>query len=65
MFNDIKSFALSLWTRVLVSKEEGQAMVEYGLILALVSVVAIATLAIIGTDVKGAFESIVTELEAA
>ena len=65
MFNDIKSFALSLWTRVLVSKEEEQAMVEYGLILALVSVVAIATLAIIGTDVKGAFESIVTELEAA
>jgi pilus assembly protein Flp/PilA len=65
MLNDIKSFALSLWTRVLVSKEEGQAMVEYGLILALVSVVAIATLAIIGTDVKGAFESIVTELEAA
>jgi pilus assembly protein Flp/PilA len=65
MFNDIKSFATSLWTRVLVGGEEGQAMVEYGLILALVSVVAIATLAIIGTDVKGAFESIVTELEAA
>jgi pilus assembly protein Flp/PilA len=65
MFNDIKSFATSLWTRVLVSREEGQAMVEYGLILALVSVVAIATLAIIGEDVKGAFESIVNELAAA
>jgi len=64
MFNDIKSFATSLWTRVLVSREDGQAMVEYGLILALVSVVAIATLAIIGEDVKGAFESIVNELAA-
>jgi pilus assembly protein Flp/PilA len=65
MFNDIKSFAISLWGRVLVAREEGQAMVEYGLILALVSVVAIATLAIIGEDVTGAFQSIVDELAAA
>jgi pilus assembly protein Flp/PilA len=65
MFNDIKSFATSLWARVLVTGEEGQAMVEYGLILALVSVVAIAALAAIGVNVNGAFEAIVTELEAA
>ena len=65
MFNDIKSFATSLWARVLVTGEEGQAMVEYGLILALVSVVAIAALAAIGVNVDGAFKAIVTELEAA
>jgi pilus assembly protein Flp/PilA len=50
---------------VLVAGEEGQAMVEYGLILALVSVVAIAALAAIGVNVDGAFKAIVTELEAA
>jgi len=33
--------------------EEGQALVEYALILALVSVVAIVTLQLIGTNVTG------------
>jgi len=65
MFNDIKGFAASLWTRVLVRGEEGQAMVEYGLILALISVVAIAALAAIGVNVTAAFNTVVTELEAA
>jgi pilus assembly protein Flp/PilA len=65
MFNDIKGFAASLWTRVLVRGEEGQAMVEYGLILALISVVAIGALAAVGANVEGAFNTIVTELEAA
>jgi len=41
--------------------EEGQAMVEYALILALVSVIAVGTLATLGTDVDGAFQSIVDE----
>jgi pilus assembly protein Flp/PilA len=40
------------------SREDGQAMVEYALILGLVSVVAIAALTLIGTDVKLIFESI-------
>jgi len=62
MLNDIKSFALSLWTRVLVSKEEGQAMVEYGLILALISVVAIVALALIGTEINKVFEKVGEEL---
>jgi pilus assembly protein Flp/PilA len=65
MFNDIKSFATSLWARVLVGGEEGQAMVEYGLILALISVVAIGALALIGTNVEAVFTDVVTELEAA
>jgi len=45
--------------------EDGQAMVEYGLILALVSVVAIGILATVGTDVKAVFQSIATSLGAA
>jgi Flp pilus assembly pilin Flp len=35
------------------NREEGQALVEYALILALVSVVAIGTLTAIGTGVDG------------
>jgi pilus assembly protein Flp/PilA len=45
--------------------EDGQAMVEYGLILALVSVVAIGILATVGTDVQAVFQSIATSLGAA
>jgi len=43
--------------------ENGQGMVEYGLILALISVVVIALLASIGTSLKGKFNTIDTELK--
>jgi pilus assembly protein Flp/PilA len=39
-------------------KEDGQAMVEYALILALVSVVSILALTAIGTNVNAIFEAI-------
>ena len=45
-------------------REEGQAMVEYALILALVSVVSIAALTLIGTSVRGIFEAIEAALTA-
>jgi pilus assembly protein Flp/PilA len=45
--------------------EEGQAMVEYGLILALVSVVAIVALKLVGTDVTAVFNSVAASLGAA
>jgi pilus assembly protein Flp/PilA len=37
--------------RALQEREEGQAMVEYALILALVSVAAVITLGLVGTEV--------------
>ena len=37
----------------LQNREEGQAMVEYALILSLVSIAAIGILTIVGTDIKG------------
>ena len=46
-------------------REEGQAMVEYALILALVSVVAIGTLTLIGTGVDTIFGQIVSALTGA
>lgn len=48
--------------RNLRDREEGQGLVEYGLILALISVVVVGTLATIGTDVKGVFEDVIEEL---
>ncbi|KJS21767.1 MAG: hypothetical protein VR72_08915 [Clostridiaceae bacterium BRH_c20a] len=40
------------------NEEEGQGMVEYGLIIALISVVAILTLTNIGTELLGKFEKV-------
>ena len=39
-------------------EEAGQTLVEYGLILALISIVAIAALTTIGTNVKSVFTSV-------
>ena len=44
------------------AREDGQAMVEYGLILGLVSVVAVGTLTIIGTDIGTIFTNVVTAM---
>lgn len=43
-------------------REEGQAMAEYGIILALIAVVVIGTVAVLGGQIKSAFDSIVTGL---
>ncbi|MCC6237123.1 MAG: Flp family type IVb pilin [Dehalococcoidia bacterium] len=44
------------------SREEGQAMAEYGLILALIAVVAIAALTTLGTGVSAKFGSVSAKL---
>ena len=62
MWNKLNHFALSLVTRVQLMKEDGQALVEYSLILALISVVAIAALVIVGEDVEKVFTKIGEEL---
>jgi pilus assembly protein Flp/PilA len=46
----------------LLDKESGQGMVEYSLILALVSVVAIGTMTTLGSNVKSIFTSTSTAL---
>lgn len=55
-------FLQGLVGRIDVRDEDGQTMVEYSLILALVSVVAIAILTAVGLDVIGVFTDVSTAL---
>ena len=43
-------------------REEGQAMVEYALILSLVSIAAVATLTPLGTAIAGLFTTVAGSL---
>jgi pilus assembly protein Flp/PilA len=43
-------------------REEGQGLVEYALILSLVSIVSIGLLTIVGTDVKAVLQDVVDAL---
>ena len=48
-----------------LKREEGQALVEYALILGLISVVAIALLTAVGTDVSQILSKVSTALASA
>ena len=48
----------SMFQAWLATREEGQGLVEYALILVLVSIVVIAALLIIGTNVNDVFNQI-------
>ena len=43
-------------------REDGQALVEYALILSLVSVAAVAALGVLGVGIDGILDSIATDL---
>ena len=46
----------------IANEEEGQGMVEYALIIALIAIVVMAALGPVGTAIKGKFEQIGTAL---
>jgi pilus assembly protein Flp/PilA len=43
-----------------LEREDGQALVEYALIISLIAVVAIAAVTLVGTNVKGLLSNIAT-----
>jgi Flp pilus assembly pilin Flp len=62
MWSNLNCFVQALVARLQVQREEGQALVEYTLILALVSIVAIALLTSIGTDIVAKLQVVVNAL---
>jgi pilus assembly protein Flp/PilA len=56
------SMRLYTWFTSLRDREEGQALVEYALILALVSIAAILALEALGTNVTARLQEIADEL---
>ena len=56
---------LHLWLASLRDREEGQALVEYALILGLVSIVAIGALDALGANVTARLQDVADELEIA
>ncbi|MDX9870867.1 MAG: Flp family type IVb pilin [Clostridia bacterium] len=46
----------------LLTEEKGQGLAEYGLILALISLAAIATMGPLGTQIKTIFDNVRVEL---
>ena len=55
---------LLLATRNFLSEEEGASAVEYGLLVALISAVIVATVATLGTRIHTAFISVCSALGA-
>jgi Flp pilus assembly pilin Flp len=58
MLNQLKQFATSLFARVAVVREEGQALVEYALIIALVGVAAVIALGVLSGDINALLEEV-------
>jgi pilus assembly protein Flp/PilA len=54
---------LITWVKDNYKKQEGQTMAEYGLILALIAVVVIATLTLIGTGIDGKLQEVLKGLK--
>jgi len=53
------------WVKDNIKREEGQAMAEYGIILALIAAVVIGLVAILGTDIKAALTTVTNALRGA
>jgi pilus assembly protein Flp/PilA len=57
MLNNLIAYLTMVFTDV-KEREEGQGLVEYALILVLVSVVSITALTLLGTTISGVFDTI-------
>jgi pilus assembly protein Flp/PilA len=62
MWNELSSIVRSLLARVDVRSEQGQGLVEYALILSLVSIATIVILTALGGKIGVVFSSITTAL---
>ena len=61
----ISNFIAGLMARMTSNNEEGQTLVEYGLIIALLSIAAIVILGLLGTEVVDVFNTVKNSLSSA
>lgn len=56
----LRSLAICAWTRAvaMLSDDEGATLVEYGLLVALIAVVAMAALSVLGVRINAMFCSV-------
>lgn len=50
------------WVKDNMKREEGQAMAEYGLILALIAVVVALVMVTLGSQIKSTINSVISQL---
>jgi pilus assembly protein Flp/PilA len=62
MFIGLTTLVQSLLARMAVRDENGQALVEYGLLVGLIAVVCIAAITLLGTQIQGFFNTITAAL---
>ena len=60
--NQMFASLLFNWIKDNIKREEGQAMAEYGIILALIAAIVIGTLVVLGTKVLNALNTVVNAL---
>lgn len=51
------------WVRTNLKREEGQTMAEYGLILAVIAIVVVATLVTLGTSLQDEITKVINGLK--
>ena len=61
----VNDFISSIIVRITNRGEDGQTLVEYGLIVALISIAALAALTLVGTSVRDIFNYVGGILDAA
>jgi pilus assembly protein Flp/PilA len=58
----VKQYRMALG---LLTRDEGQDLIEYALLAGLIALVAVVAITNAGTEINGIFEKIVTKLQAA
>lgn len=65
MLNEMILKVRELLRGIDVREEEGQTLIEYGLIIALISIAVITVLGLFGPQLNAIFQSVVTALQGA
>lgn len=58
----MKAVVTKVWARRLARQDKGATAVEYGLLVALIAAIIIGVVATLGTQIQGAFQTVVDAL---